>query len=138
MSTTHHATCHSSDGFNRDTVASVGIVPHYLPFVKNNTAIRYFRHALALDERRAKFTPLYHFSTAQKCEKLEPDMKPAAGLSALKEATGAFAGGGAEEGYENLSRETAELLKYEKAVNEATGQTTDVLEVWFAGAHTGQ
>ena len=124
--------------FNRDTVASVGIVPHYLPFVKNNTAIRYFRHALALDERRAKFTPLFHISTAHKCEKLEPDMTPAAALSALKEATGASAGGDAEEGDEDVSKENAERLAYEKAVNEFTGQTTDVLEVWFAGAHSGK
>lgn len=39
-----------------DTVASVGMIPRILPFAKtNNTSVRYFRHALALDERRAKF-----------------------------------------------------------------------------------
>lgn len=39
-----------------DTVASVGVIPRILPFAKtNNTSVRYFRHALALDEHRAKF-----------------------------------------------------------------------------------
>lgn len=39
-----------------DTVASVGFIPRILPFAKtNNRSVRHFRHALALDERRAKF-----------------------------------------------------------------------------------
>ncbi|KAI0705165.1 hypothetical protein BC835DRAFT_1314637 [Cytidiella melzeri] len=38
-----------------DTVCSVGLIPKRLPFVSSNTAIRYFRHAVSLDERRAKF-----------------------------------------------------------------------------------
>ena len=42
---------------NRDTVASVGLLPATLPFTKSNTAIKVFRHALSLDERRAKFRP---------------------------------------------------------------------------------
>ncbi|KAI0640161.1 hypothetical protein C8Q77DRAFT_1044697 [Trametes polyzona] len=38
-----------------DTVCSVGAIPHRLPFTSSNTAIRTFRHAVSLDERRAKF-----------------------------------------------------------------------------------
>jgi hypothetical protein len=38
----------------RDTVCSVGIVPRTLPFTDSNTS-RYFRHAISLDEHRAKF-----------------------------------------------------------------------------------
>ncbi|KAH9041585.1 hypothetical protein EDB85DRAFT_1886281 [Lactarius pseudohatsudake] len=38
-----------------DTVCSVGFIPRDLPFTASNTAVRYFRHALALDERRATF-----------------------------------------------------------------------------------
>jgi len=42
-----------------DCVASVGFIPRTLPFSKEPTnSIHYFRHALALDERRAKFKPL--------------------------------------------------------------------------------
>ncbi|KAL4245308.1 hypothetical protein ABKN59_010399 [Abortiporus biennis] len=38
-----------------DTVSSVGIIPHRLPFTASNTCIKTFRHAVSLDERRAKF-----------------------------------------------------------------------------------
>ncbi|KAH9055195.1 hypothetical protein EDB87DRAFT_1688475 [Lactarius vividus] len=38
-----------------DTVCSVGLVSRELPFTASNTAVRFFRHALALDERRATF-----------------------------------------------------------------------------------
>ncbi|EPT01124.1 hypothetical protein FOMPIDRAFT_1087437, partial [Fomitopsis schrenkii] len=41
-----------------DTVDSVGILwGRTLPFTAGNKAIRVFRHALALDERRTKFRP---------------------------------------------------------------------------------
>jgi len=39
----------------RDTVDSVGLIPKRLPFTTSNTIVRTFRHAVALDERRAKF-----------------------------------------------------------------------------------
>ncbi|KAG6908204.1 hypothetical protein DXG01_005793 [Tephrocybe rancida] len=38
-----------------DTVNSVGLIPRRLPFTTSNTIVRTFRHAIALDERRAKF-----------------------------------------------------------------------------------
>ena len=43
-------------------MASVGLIrSKTLPFTTTNTTIRTFRHALSLDERRAKFQPnLYH------------------------------------------------------------------------------
>lgn len=46
----------------RDTVASVGVLrSRTLPFTTTNTTIKTFRHALSLDEHRAKFQPnLYH------------------------------------------------------------------------------
>ncbi len=40
---------------HRDTVNSVGLIPRRLPFTASNTIIRTFRHAVSLDERRAKF-----------------------------------------------------------------------------------
>src|ERR1700712_3660709 len=40
-----------------DCVASVGFIPRTLPFSKSPThSVRYFRHAMALDEHRSKFT----------------------------------------------------------------------------------
>jgi uncharacterized protein (DUF2235 family) len=44
-----------SDGLFRDTVCSVGVVPHTLPLTDSNSAVRYFRHAIALDECRAAY-----------------------------------------------------------------------------------
>jgi uncharacterized protein (DUF2235 family) len=42
------------DTGNRDTANSVGIVPRRLPFTTSNTIVCTFRHAVSLDERRAK------------------------------------------------------------------------------------
>ena len=36
-------------------MCSVGLIPHTLPFTSANGAIKTFRHALSLDEHRAKF-----------------------------------------------------------------------------------
>ena len=43
----------------RDTVESVGWSNSQLPFCSSNNAIKYFRHALALDECRVKFIPTF-------------------------------------------------------------------------------
>jgi uncharacterized protein (DUF2235 family) len=36
-------------------VSSVGLIPKTLPFAKTNNWVRTFRHAVSLDEHRAKF-----------------------------------------------------------------------------------
>ncbi|THU97418.1 hypothetical protein K435DRAFT_721914, partial [Dendrothele bispora CBS 962.96] len=51
-----------------DTVSSVGFVPRRLPFTTSNTSVRYFRHALALDEHRARFVPNFWHRTTKKEE----------------------------------------------------------------------
>ena len=43
----------------RDTVNSVGLTPKRMPFTRSNTAVKTFRHAVALDEHRAKFRPVH-------------------------------------------------------------------------------
>ncbi len=55
----------------RDTVASVGLSSKTLPFYKSNPSIRLFRHALALDVRRIKFTPLYYKPAGEQASALE-------------------------------------------------------------------
>ncbi|KAF8647709.1 hypothetical protein AX16_006601 [Volvariella volvacea WC 439] len=40
-----------------DTVSSVGVFPQILPYSTGNVGIKVFRHALALDEQRARFRP---------------------------------------------------------------------------------
>ena len=52
-----------------DCVASVGFIPRKLPFSKSPTnSVRYFRHAMALDEHRSKFKAC-HWQNA------DPDLK---------------------------------------------------------------
>jgi hypothetical protein len=41
----------------RDTVSSVGLIPRTLPHSNHNDGVKVFRHALALDECRARFRP---------------------------------------------------------------------------------
>ncbi|KAJ1309349.1 hypothetical protein OPQ81_006128 [Rhizoctonia solani] len=58
-----------------DTVNSVGIIPRELPFAKTNYLIRVFRHAVALDERRAKFKANMWGRATEEEEKLGADGK---------------------------------------------------------------
>ncbi|KAG2009453.1 hypothetical protein CC2G_012389 [Coprinopsis cinerea AmutBmut pab1-1] len=104
-----------------DTVNSVGIFPRRLPFSKSNTIVRTFRHAIALDERRAKFKANTwarlgyeeaHLSiTDQKIEKREK--------RAQKKAQMDNPSGIALENRWSIHRPSP----------------TDVEEVWFAGCH---
>jgi uncharacterized protein (DUF2235 family) len=50
-----------TDLYFRDTVSSVGVAHKRLPFTawNNNNKIKTFRHAISLDERRAKFKPKF-------------------------------------------------------------------------------
>ena len=48
-------------------MCSVGVIPRTLPFIAHNTAIRTFRHALSLDERRVKFKPDYFHGDGDDC-----------------------------------------------------------------------
>ncbi|RXW15252.1 hypothetical protein EST38_g10607 [Candolleomyces aberdarensis] len=90
-----------------DTVSSVGIIPRQLPFTSSNFAIKTFRHALSLDERRCKFLPnTWNTPTA-------------------REAALGFQPSGGPVQKENGD------WQYEPPEDEAT----DVLEVWFTGTH---
>ncbi|THH01914.1 hypothetical protein EW026_g871 [Hermanssonia centrifuga] len=63
-----------------ETVASVGVLMgKTLPFTTANTTIKTFRHALALDEHRAKFRPnLYHRPPPKTQPAPVPAVKPPA------------------------------------------------------------
>ncbi|EPQ54493.1 hypothetical protein GLOTRDRAFT_77041 [Gloeophyllum trabeum ATCC 11539] len=96
-----------------DTVASVGLVDRDLPFVGTNNAIWYFRHALALDEHRAKFMPSYYHRS--KYSEKQVDKKSQLSMAHI--------------------REESVVEEFEDAVNDSCPDRTDALEVWFAGAH---
>jgi len=142
-----------------DCVVSVGFIPRKLPLSKTPTnSVRYFRHAMALDEHRAKFKVC-------QWQNKDPDAVPSVGgikrhetidktpIGKLKR-TGVFSGfrskgrgnpavngtaktNGAtvDEEAEKAARLWAKFEAQDKA-NMRRGQVpTDVLEVWFLGAH---
>lgn len=129
----------------RDTVASVGFIPHTLPFTSSNRSIRVFRHAVALDERRARFQAnLYRYP---KKKDLEHGTKPGdmpksdteyATRVAVQEPGSA---GGKPKLSKKPKSEFKQQLKYERLFNQSDScaheTETDVLEVWFAGCHCG-
>jgi uncharacterized protein (DUF2235 family) len=109
----------ASNAPRRDTVSSVGIVPRTLPFTASSTSMRYFRHAISLDERRAKFKAnYYHLQRADNQMGTKPGEMPRSNLSR----------------HHNKYHED-KVLSDEEYDDGPTA--TDVLEVWFAGCHSG-
>lgn len=115
----------------RDTVASVGLIPRELPFVANNTAIRVFRHAIALDEHRAKFMPnFYHSSEEEQKEMM-------ANIDAHKHKRDATLVSNYSAEKDRSKHLKSESQLHEDAANAKKGTFTDAEEVWFAGCHCG-
>src|SRR6266404_7099376 len=108
----------------RDTVTSVGIIPRGLPFTHSNTAIRYFRHAISLDERRAKFKANhYHLR--------HDDDQQGTKLGEMPRSN-------QRHPHYHCNRHYHD--HHNKQADEETNDgpwVTDVREVWFAGCHCG-
>ncbi|KAF5309618.1 hypothetical protein D9611_013957 [Ephemerocybe angulata] len=117
-----------------DTVNSVGIIPRRLPFSTSNNIVRNFRHAIALDERRAKFKanmwnrPVHgeHLLsiTDQKAEK-----------RAQKAAKAAEKSGKTKSPTNGKKKEDEHLHHFEDRYSSFRDTPTNVEEVWFAGCH---
>lgn len=96
----------------RDTVCSVGVVPHSHPYTSVNYGVKYFRHALALDERRARFRPnVWDEATLEREQDLDVD-EPAFKFE------------------RHLDKMDTDEGRYEPPDR----SLCDVLEVWFAGS----
>ena len=93
----------------RDTVNSVGLFPHRLPLTMANSSIRFYRHAVSLDERRAKF---------------KANLSPRTGGA-----------GKAPQRQREKPQKRPTLWELEKKWNDPNAPT-DVLEVWFSGKWT--
>ena len=101
---------------HRDTVNSVGLIPRWLPFTASNTIVRTFRHAISLDERRAKFkTNLWNIPTPAKPAGDEEDQT---GKNRLKAHHGS-------------NDDLDMLIELEKKYSDPTSAETDVEEVPF-------
>jgi len=140
-----------------DTVQSTGVlVSRSLPFTDSNTSIRIFRHALSLDERRARFRPkLYHWPVEDGQPGQAPDQKSVTTrksnsiLSIFKQLfrrkhernpssqriesdesmTGTISSVPDDEAASESGDVQTDFVPEEKF-------TTDVLEVWFSGCHS--
>ncbi|KAJ2924622.1 hypothetical protein H1R20_g12476, partial [Candolleomyces eurysporus] len=109
-----------------DTVNSVGIIPRRLPFSTSNNIVRTVRHAISLDERRAKFKanmwnrPVHgehlYSITDQKAAKRA---KRAENAKAKKK----------------MDEHDDGLHEFEHRYSTIRDTPTDVEEVWFAGCH---
>ncbi|KAF7436007.1 hypothetical protein PC9H_002833 [Pleurotus ostreatus] len=99
-----------------DTVGSVGVIPRRLPFTASNTHIKYFRHAIALDEHRARFQPNFFHRPLDTHKKLgvQPGEMP-------------------KSRPKDHSRRPS-LKELERKYTEVCFDT-NVEEVWFAGCH---
>ncbi|KAJ3981417.1 hypothetical protein F5890DRAFT_1556825 [Lentinula detonsa] len=148
-----------------DTVGSVGIIPKRLPFTSSNTSVRCFRHALSLDEHRARFVPSLwdHSLPNRQYMKKHLSFKFGVPRGAMPKSNRLFqkqlhdkssptttpdqspsvpSGAQAENTRNDPALKTLRQLERDfDAVNaldpdSEDGQTpTDVEEVWFAGCH---
>ncbi|KAH8989053.1 hypothetical protein EDB92DRAFT_1947605 [Lactarius akahatsu] len=116
-----------------DTVASVGIVNgQMLPFVGTNSTVKWFRQALSLDERRAKFRPnLYHRTIVDSTPKLS-QTRPPARTSITRRAFTFPTGPRLRDTPHDLHDNDQD----HRNVSESDGAVQRVLEVWFAGSHS--
>ncbi|KAJ4479368.1 hypothetical protein J3R30DRAFT_3883877, partial [Lentinula aciculospora] len=134
-----------------DTVDSVGLIPKRLPFTTSNTIVRTFRHAISLDERRAKFKPnlwnLPH-SRTEHSQDLPPSRPTYSGFSYRSSAKSRARQlsrspkkrlSPLPPSIEWESSEDNKLSDFEERFSlhsESDNPTpTDVQEVWFAGCH---
>lgn len=129
-----------------DSVASVGFIPRQLPLSSTpTTKARYFRHAMALDERRAKFKICRH--QTKDWDEIENGASPrraVAKSTALdllhslpnyKELDDAPPKYSPHSSYGKLNHPNITDEEYDSLMGHETPFDTDVLEVWFAGAH---
>jgi uncharacterized protein (DUF2235 family) len=113
-----------------DTVASVGIVGgRTLPFVGANNTIKWFRQALSLDERRAKFRPnLYHRSAVDSIPKFPQTRSPPRRVFTFPMGPELW------DTSPDLHYSSSHDHDLRKASESATNKR--VLEVWFSGSHS--
>ena len=144
-------------------MASVGLSSRHLPLTRENPAIKTFRHAIALDEHRVKFTP----SLYQRGDLGEPAIHRQSDVNHLGKPTPrpCCVQQNDEEAHRqdlfqricayNVKKEpkafakrfSKRLVNAEETVADTFDKleeyysnrpnATDVLEVWFSGCHCG-
>ncbi|RXW24075.1 hypothetical protein EST38_g1771 [Candolleomyces aberdarensis] len=142
-----------------DTVASVGVIMgRSLPFTNSNTSVKTFRHALSLDEHRARFRPnRYHYLTVANAQAMQAPAPKHLPLeftaSPSPESESPSASSSSDESSKEKSQSVLDKIKAKarrrrtlqsikekladkgKASTAPVVGTDDVLEVWFSGCH---
>ncbi|OAX37706.1 hypothetical protein K503DRAFT_742348 [Rhizopogon vinicolor AM-OR11-026] len=114
-----------------DTVSSVGIIyPRRLPLTDANESIKFFRHALSLDERRVRFKPsTWHWkcpNTKDKCRVKHDEMPHSFWRNLLKR----------QDNQDNINNNKSHHHDQCQSLPEQrVGEVNLVEEVWFAGHH---
>ncbi|KAI7501833.1 hypothetical protein KC347_g9118 [Hortaea werneckii] len=110
-----------------DSVASVGFIPRTLPLSSTPfSKPLYFRHAMALDERRAKFKVARY----QDRDHIEPVVDETPSIGTIHEQPEGAVRRFSEDLGADMLDEKDEVFHDAEEV-----QNTDILEVWFAGCH---
>lgn len=125
-----------------DSVASVGFIPRTLPLSTTPTnKPHYFRHAMALDERRAKFKVARHKKVKFEETKVNRTNVSATAhwlhtlLPFYRDQNDQPPEYQSRDHYRNKHHPNVTDEEYERLMAEDEDFDTDVLEVWFAGAH---
>jgi len=114
-----------------DTVNPGVLISRRLPFTTSNTVVRTFRHAVALDERRAKFKAnLWNRPTAAEVKLGIPSTAPPVqGIASSNQTVMRKQSSDAEDEL------APSALSGERIYSESEVRPTDVEEVWFSGCH---
>ncbi|KAI6012779.1 hypothetical protein F5J12DRAFT_820655 [Pisolithus orientalis] len=107
-----------------DTVNCIGIVPRRLPFTRSNNKIRYFRHALSLDEQRARFIPSFWNQTIETNNDTQAVRQGETPHTCEKKSYALHI----------THHEESGLDVHHRGFSQST-TPTDAQEVWFAGCH---
>jgi len=132
-----------------DTVASVGVIMgRTLPFTNSNSSIKTFRHALSLDEHRAKFRPNFYHRPAPNEQATKLDPEHGSYDPSSKTYSSQLSSSSNEDSPKSEKKKRWGLFGFGETftikttgksiapvVTEA-GQPDDVLEVWFSGCHS--
>lgn len=116
----------------------MGLFPRRLPFTKSNVAIKTFRHAISLDEHRAKFKANLYQKVTAKEAKVAMHHKTA---KHKKHSSKAILEDLAHVMKTGQDVDVDDDDKKRKALEEQytdNSTDTDVQEVWFAGCHCGE
>jgi len=129
------------------------LIPRHLPFTSSNRSVKTFRHALALDEHRAKFKANVWHDIAPSAQaafydpeagspikdQLEANVFKRAWQHAGETLNKAIPGVGTSSTKPVTVQDASMHEEPTPEEDEYPGRNeTDVKEVWFAGCHAGQ